>query len=119
MVVAHVNQLVRLFHQLERALEDRLGFADDDVVGVTAGASAPDQRVRAVIDAVAPGATVDVVRVTDEDEYFPLPPKLRTFVKTAQSLVEGAFAAPNPGAPGPIEDDRGWDASEALALLGV
>jgi 4-hydroxy-3-methylbut-2-enyl diphosphate reductase len=94
-------------------------FADDDVVGVTAGASAPDQRVRAVIDAVAPGATVDVVRVTDEDEYFPLPPKLRTFVKTAQSLVEGAFAAPNPGAPGPIEDDRGWDASEALALLGV
>jgi 4-hydroxy-3-methylbut-2-enyl diphosphate reductase len=94
-------------------------FNDDDIVGVTAGASAPDQRVRAVIDAVAPGATVDVVRVTDEDEYFPLPPKLRTFVKTAQALVEGAFAAPNPGAHGPIEDDRGWDASEALALLGV
>jgi 4-hydroxy-3-methylbut-2-enyl diphosphate reductase len=98
---------------------DPTWFNDDDIVGVTAGASAPDQRVRAVIDAVAPGAAVDVVRVTDEDEYFPLPPKLRTFVKTAQALVEGAFAAPNPGAHGPIEDDRGWDASEALALLGV
>ena len=86
---------------------------------MTAGASAPDQRVRAVIDAVAPGGTVEIVRVTDEDEYFPLPPRLRAFVKTVQALVEGAFAAPNPGAHGPIEDDRGWDASEALALLGV
>ncbi|MGB5169077.1 MAG: 4-hydroxy-3-methylbut-2-enyl diphosphate reductase, partial [Acidimicrobiia bacterium] len=84
-----------------------------------AGASAPDQRVRAVIEAVAPGGTVELVRVTDEDEYFPLPPRLRAFVKTVQSLVEGAFAAPNPGEDGPIEDDRGWDASEALALLGV
>jgi 4-hydroxy-3-methylbut-2-enyl diphosphate reductase len=98
---------------------DPLWFTDDDIVGVTAGASAPDQRVRAVIDAVAPGGTVQLVRVTDEDEYFPLPPRLRAFVKTVQSLVEGAFAAPNPGAHGPIEDDRGWDASEALALLGV
>ena len=98
---------------------DPTWFGGDDIVGVTAGASAPDQRVRAVIDAVAPGGTVEIVRVTDVDEYFPLPPRLRTFVKTVQSLVEGAFAAPNPGAPGPIEDDRGWDASEALALLGV
>ena len=98
---------------------DPTWFADDDIVGVTAGASAPDQRVRAVIDAVAPGGTVQIARVTDEDEYFPLPPRLRTFVKTVQALVEGAFAAPNPGGHGPIEDDRGWDASEALALLGV
>jgi 4-hydroxy-3-methylbut-2-enyl diphosphate reductase len=94
-------------------------FDGDDRVGVTAGASAPDQRVRAVIEAIAPGGAVEIVRVTDEDEYFPLPPRLRTFVKTVQALVEGAFAAPNPGAHGPIEDDRGWDASEALALLGV
>ena len=94
-------------------------FANQDIVGVTAGASAPDQRVRAVIDAIAPGGTPEIVRVTDEDEYFPLPPRLRLFVKTMQALVEGAFAAPNPGAEGPIEDDRGWDASEALDLLGV
>lgn len=98
---------------------DPAWFSDDDIVGVTAGASAPDQRVRAVIDAVAPGGTAEIVRVTDEDEYFPLPPRLRTFVKTIQSLVEGAFGAPTPGADGPIEDDHGFDASEVLALLGV
>jgi 4-hydroxy-3-methylbut-2-en-1-yl diphosphate reductase len=98
---------------------DPTWFAGHDVVGVTAGASAPDQRVRAVIEAVAPGSTVEIVRVTDEDEYFPLPPRLRAFVKTVQSLVEGAFGAPNPGVDGPIEDDRNWDASEALALIGV
>jgi 4-hydroxy-3-methylbut-2-enyl diphosphate reductase len=98
---------------------DPAWFSDHDVVGVTAGASAPDQRVRAVIDAIAPGETVEMVRVTEEDEYFPLPPRLRIFVKTVQALVEGAFGAPNPGADGPIEDDRGWGASEALALIGV
>ncbi len=98
---------------------DPAWFSGRDVVGVTAGASAPDQRVRAVIDAIAPGETVEIVRVTEEDEYFPLPPRLRIFVKTIQSLVEGAFGAPSPGADGPIEDDRSWDASEALALLGV
>ena len=94
-------------------------FADSDIVGVTAGASAPDQRVRAVIEAVAPGGAVEILRVTDEDEYFPLPPRLRSFVATLQALVEGAFSAPNPGEHGPIENDRGWDASEALELLGV
>ncbi|MEN8233983.1 MAG: 4-hydroxy-3-methylbut-2-enyl diphosphate reductase [Actinomycetota bacterium] len=94
-------------------------FDERDIVGVTAGASAPDQRVRAVIDAVAPGGKVEVVRINDEDEYFPLPPRLRAFVKTLQALVEGAFAAPSPGASGPIEEDRGWNATEALELLGV
>jgi len=98
---------------------DPTWFTDDDVVGVTAGASAPDQRVRTVIEAVAPGGSVEILRVTDEDEYFPLPPRLRSFVTTLQALVEGAFSAPDPGGHGPIEDDRGWDASEALELLGV
>jgi 4-hydroxy-3-methylbut-2-enyl diphosphate reductase len=98
---------------------DRSWFSENDVVGVTAGASAPDQRVRAVIEAVAPGGSVEILRVTDEDEYFPLPPRLRSFVSTLQAMVEGAFSAPNPGEPGPIENDRGWDASQALDLLGV
>ena len=63
----------------------RLAFADIDpawlessrIVGVTAGASAPDQRVREVIDAVAPVNGVALLSITDEDEYFPLPPSLR------------------------------------------
>ena len=88
-------------------------------VGVTAGASAPDQRVQAVIEAIAPTNGVALLRVTDEDEYFPLPPSLRRFVLTLQALVEGSVAARMPGRPGPIERDREWGATEALELLEV
>ena len=88
-------------------------------VGVTAGASAPDQRVRAVIDAVAPDQGVEVARLRDEDEYFPLPPRLRTFVATLQALVEGAFACGEPGRDGPIDRDRDWSATDALDVLQV
>ncbi len=94
-------------------------FDGVDVVGVTAGASAPDQRVKAVIEAVAPTDGVEIVRVTAEDEYFPLPPRLRQFVATLQALVEGAFAAGKTGAPGPIDEDRDWGATEALELIEV
>jgi 4-hydroxy-3-methylbut-2-enyl diphosphate reductase len=89
------------------------------VVGVTAGASAPDQRVQEVIAAIAPTDGVAVVSITDEDEYFPLPPSLRRFVKTLQAVVEAAFAVPNPGRPGPIENDTEFSATAALDLLGV
>jgi 4-hydroxy-3-methylbut-2-enyl diphosphate reductase len=89
------------------------------VVGVTAGASAPDQRVQSVIDSVAPSQGVEHMRVTDEDEYFPLPPQLRRLMQTIQSLVEGGFACSTPGITGPIEHDRDFSATEALSLLGV
>jgi 4-hydroxy-3-methylbut-2-enyl diphosphate reductase len=46
-------------------------------VGVTAGASAPEELVRAVIERLAPVHGVDEVHVTDEDEYFPPPRELR------------------------------------------
>jgi 4-hydroxy-3-methylbut-2-enyl diphosphate reductase len=90
-----------------------------DVVGVTAGASAPDQRVRDVIDAVDPVDGVEVVRVTEEDEYFPLPPRLRAFIQALQALVEGSVACRTPGIPGPMEQDRQSSATDALSLLGV
>ena len=92
---------------------------DSRVVGVTAGASAPDQRVREVIDAVAPTQGIEVMSLTDEDEYFPLPPSLRKFVKTLQAAVEAAFAVRQPGLPGPIEEDPDYSATGALDLLGV
>ncbi len=90
-----------------------------DVVGVTAGASAPDQRVQAVIAAVSPTAGVERIRVTEEEEYFPLPPSLRKYVQTLQALAEGAYACRTPGRTGPIEQDRDWGATEALELLEV
>jgi 4-hydroxy-3-methylbut-2-enyl diphosphate reductase len=59
-------------HELDR---DALG--DARIVGVTAGASAPEDLVQAVIAQLAPTDGVEVVHVTDEDEYFPPPPELR------------------------------------------
>ncbi len=89
------------------------------IVGVTAGASAPDQRVREVIDAVAPRNGLALLSITDEDEYFPLPPSLRKLVKTLQTVVEAAFAVSDPGKPGPIEHDPDYSAAGALDLLSV
>ncbi|MEX1006708.1 MAG: 4-hydroxy-3-methylbut-2-enyl diphosphate reductase [Acidimicrobiia bacterium] len=54
---------------------DALG--DARVVGVTAGASAPEDLVQAVIERLAPTQGVETVHVTEEDEYFPPPRELR------------------------------------------
>ena len=97
---------------------DPAGLENSEVVGVTAGASAPDQRVREVIAAVAPKSGVTVLSLTDEDEYFPLPPTLRRFVKTLQTVVEAAFAVQERNLPGPIEEDPNYSATGALDLLG-
>ncbi len=90
-----------------------------EVIGVTAGASAPDQRVQAIIDVVVGGGEVERVRVIEEDEYFPLPPAMRRLAAALQGLVEGAYACRTPGRPGLIEGDREWGATEALELLDV
>ncbi|MGA9596989.1 MAG: 4-hydroxy-3-methylbut-2-enyl diphosphate reductase [Acidimicrobiia bacterium] len=89
------------------------------VVGVTAGASAPDQRVREVIAAINPVHGDTPLALTDEDEYFPLPPMLRQFVRTLQTVVEAAFAVRKPNLPGPMDMDPEHSATEALDLLGV
>ena len=47
------------------------------VVGVTAGASAPEELVDAVIARLAPDRRRRGGRVTDEDEYFPPPRNIR------------------------------------------
>jgi 4-hydroxy-3-methylbut-2-enyl diphosphate reductase len=98
---------------------DPMWLADAETVGVTAGASAPDQRVQRVIERVAPTDGVESVRVTAEDEYFPLPPTLRKFMAALQPLVEGGYACRTPGEAGLIEHDRDFSATEALAILGV
>jgi 4-hydroxy-3-methylbut-2-enyl diphosphate reductase len=98
---------------------DPTWMANSRVIGVTAGASAPDQRVREVIAAIGPVEGVTPLAVTGEDEYFPLPPSLRRFVKTLQTVVEAAFFVPHPGQPGPIEQDPEYSATGALDLLGV
>jgi 4-hydroxy-3-methylbut-2-enyl diphosphate reductase len=60
---------------------DDEALAGAQVVGVTAGASAPEDLVQAVIERLAPLDGVETVHVTDEDEYFPLPRELRELVR--------------------------------------
>ncbi|MBM3675421.1 MAG: 4-hydroxy-3-methylbut-2-enyl diphosphate reductase [Actinobacteria bacterium] len=74
---------------------DALG--DAAVVGVTAGASAPEDLVQAVIERLGPAEGVEVVHVTEEDEYFPPPRELRDLI--------------------PDDDDRGRTASQVLEEL--
>jgi 4-hydroxy-3-methylbut-2-enyl diphosphate reductase len=49
----------------------------EGVVGVTAGASAPEELVDEVLTKLAPVGGVELVDVTHEDEYFPPPRELR------------------------------------------
>jgi 4-hydroxy-3-methylbut-2-enyl diphosphate reductase len=84
-------------------------------IGVTAGASAPEEVVTAVIEALAPVDGVETVRHTDEDEYFPPPRNLRDLLQAIRTFAGLGFGAPPP--PGHL-DDRAIDASDALTALG-
>ncbi|GBE20807.1 4-hydroxy-3-methylbut-2-enyl diphosphate reductase [bacterium BMS3Bbin01] len=97
-------------------IEDRW-LEEVDVVGVTAGASAPDHLVREVIRRIAPRNGYVLARVTDEHEYFPLPRQLRGFLTALQFAVEGGFCVRTPGEAGPLQEDRTWTATEALGAL--
>jgi 4-hydroxy-3-methylbut-2-enyl diphosphate reductase len=98
---------------------DPAWLADAEVVGVTAGASAPDQLVFAVIEAIGPAEGVEMVQVTTEGEYFPLPRDLRRLLAALQAAVEGGYSAREPGRSGELDHDREWTANEALALLAL
>jgi 4-hydroxy-3-methylbut-2-enyl diphosphate reductase len=72
------------------------------VVGVTAGASAPEELVDAVIARLGPTEGVELVAATHEDEYFPPPRELR------ELLAERGISP---------ADDRAVAASDVLADL--
>lgn len=85
------------------------------VVGVTAGASAPEDVVRAVIDFLGPRDGVEEVEITTEEEYFPPPRNLRHLL----SAMDVAITA---GLGGSLDDrpainDRTVGASDVLATL--
>jgi 4-hydroxy-3-methylbut-2-en-1-yl diphosphate reductase len=67
---------------------DPAALGDARIVGVTAGASAPEDLVQAVIERLAPANGVEVVHVTDEDEYFPPPPELRELQARLSTAAE-------------------------------
>jgi 4-hydroxy-3-methylbut-2-enyl diphosphate reductase len=99
---------------------DLTALAGARVVGVTAGASAPEELVEAVIDGLSPTLGVELVHVTDEDEYFPPPRQLRELLPLVDTLAAFALGGDPPAARdrgGPFTDDRRLDASEVLAHL--
>ena len=60
------------------------------VVGVTAGASAPEELVAEVVEFLDPSDGVELVNITDEDEYFPPPRNIRESPERDRDDVDGA-----------------------------
>ena len=83
------------------------------IVGVTAGASAPDSLVAEVIEALSPTGGVETVEVTEEDEYFPPPPELREVLRAVASAVGVLCDAPL-AAGDPVAGDREVHAAAVL-----
>lgn len=86
------------------------------VIGVTAGASAPEELVDAVIARLAPAEGVEEVRVTVEDEYFPPPRHLRDLLSAVDMFVTAGLGGTLKGRPG--LNDHIVAASDVLASLG-
>jgi 4-hydroxy-3-methylbut-2-en-1-yl diphosphate reductase len=63
------------------------------IVGVTAGASAPEKLVTEVIERLAPLRGVTTLTSTEEDEYFPPPPELRELLRNLDAEDGGGYAA--------------------------
>ena len=84
-------------------------------VGVTAGASAPEELVESVIARIAPRNGVEEVEVTAEDEYFPPPRNLRDLISAVDLAAALLLGAPLDDRP--ATDDRALHASDVLASL--
>jgi 4-hydroxy-3-methylbut-2-enyl diphosphate reductase len=96
-------------------------------VGVTAGASAPEALVQAVVDRLNPTRGVQHAPVTVEEEYFPPPPELRELLRgleAALTLLNGVPTADGDGDGGVPEarvlaGDRSTVAADVLERLTV
>ncbi len=86
-------------------------------IGVTAGASAPESLVEAVIARLSPAEGVTEVTVTTEDEYFPPPPELRELLRAVGSTLGLLAGRPAPDRTDPAARDRAVSAADVLDLL--
>ena len=96
------------------------GELPDDLhgtIGVTAGASAPEELVDEILRYLAPRNGVEPVKVTDEDEYFPPPRNIRELqaaIGTAAAALLGGSVANSA-----TMNDHEFAASDVLAALRV
>jgi 4-hydroxy-3-methylbut-2-enyl diphosphate reductase len=85
------------------------------VIGVTAGASAPEELVEGVLARLNPLQGVEEIFVTDEDEYFPPPRNIRELQSSIDMAITAMSGASILGTPG--LDDRSLAASVVLEAL--
>ena len=95
------------YHELPTGLEG--------TVGVTAGASAPEDVVQEVIRFLAPREGVEEVEITEEDEYFPPPRSLRELLMAVD--VVATLGLGGPAADRVPVNDRRVGASDVLTTL--
>jgi 4-hydroxy-3-methylbut-2-enyl diphosphate reductase len=120
---SNTRALERLAAEMGCARVVRVNGADevpDDLsgtVGVTAGASAPEELVTAVIERLDPRDGVEEVSITDEAEYFPPPRELRDLLAAVE--VAATVALGGSLATGPSQRDRAVAASDVLAALST
>ena len=88
-------------------------------VGVTAGASAPEALVDAVVTALAPVHGVESAAVTVEEEYFPPPPELRDLLRGLEATLALLNGAPDGAgsAARVLGDDRATAAADVLEQI--
>ena len=116
-LVRTANVLGTPAHRVDAAdAISREWFDGVDVVGVTAGASVPDHLVREVLEWLDPIEGWQLFRVTEEDEYFPLPRGLRSFLGALGTALKLGFTA-RAGSSGPLDEDRRTTATDALVAL--
>jgi len=109
--MARSNGCARV-HRVDSA--DELPPDLSGVVGVTAGASAPESLVAEVLARLAPVEGVEEVSVIDEDEYFPPPAELRKLLRGILAGLSAGVGRPvEPGAM--LSDDRESPAADVLA----
>ena len=84
-------------------------------VGVTAGASAPEELVMGVLAKLNPLQGVEEIFVTDEDEYFPPPRNIRDLQAAIDLAVTAMCGASVMSTP--RMDDRSLAASTVLEAL--
>jgi len=84
-------------------------------VGVTAGASAPEELVTQVIERLAPAEGVEELRIRTEDEYFPPPRALRDLLASIAAAATVSLGGTR--TRGERNRDRDVAASDVLASL--
>ena len=94
---------------------DELPSGLSGTVGVTAGASAPEDVVQAVIAFLDPRNGVEEISITDEDEYFPPPRNLRELLTAVDVVATLGLGGSVPDRPD--LNDRIIGASDVLVTL--